>query len=120
MDIRQKVVPFEFDGKVFHLTCNMNVLADVQEHFGGTLQKALNNAASLNTLLVFLSAMLNDHAEDKGWDERYTPKQVGRKLPPTKQKMDEIKDLIMGLVVSALAVDTATSNNESQEEPSKN
>ena len=42
IDMRLERVPFEFDGHTFHLCCNMNVLADVQEAFDGKISEALS------------------------------------------------------------------------------
>ena len=80
MDIRIQTMPFEFDGKHYELRCNMNVFADVQEEYNGNLLAALRNPGSLKASMTFLSAMLNDYAEDQGWPERYTAKTLGRKL----------------------------------------
>lgn len=80
MDIRIQTMPFEFDGKHYELRCNMNVFADVQEAYNGHLLTALRNPGSLKASMTFLAAMLNDYAEDQGWPERYTARQLGRKL----------------------------------------
>ena len=80
MDVRLPTMPFLFDGKEFTLCCNMNVLADDQEAYGGSNMKALLNPSSIKASMAFLAAMLNDCAETNGWEERYTPRQVGRML----------------------------------------
>ena len=79
-DIRLQELPFEFDGKTYLLRCNMNVLADVQEAYGGDIGEALEGDSPLKSVTVFLAAMLNDYADEQGWEERWTPKTVGRKL----------------------------------------
>lgn len=112
MDIRQKTAPFEFDGKVFQLTCNMNVLAEVQESFDGAITKALAVKRSLRAVNTFLTAMLNDYADSQGWPERYDVKTVGRMLDPTPAAMNERNSLVMGLVRAAFTVPN--------EEPEKN
>lgn len=80
MDIRIQTMPFEFDGKYYELRCNMNVFADVQEAYNGNLLAALRNPSSLKASMTFLVAMINDYADDQGWPERYTVKQLGRML----------------------------------------
>ena len=80
MDIRMQEYPFEFDGKSFVLRCNMNVLAELQESNGGTIPNIFDEKNTLNNFLAYLSAMMNDFAEEQGWPERYTPKQLGRKI----------------------------------------
>lgn len=79
-DIRLQELPFEFDGKTYLLRCNMNVLADVQEAYDGDIGAALEGDSPLKSVTVFLAAMLNDYADEQGWEERWTPKTVGRKL----------------------------------------
>ena len=97
-DIRLEEIPFELDGKTYQLRCNMNVLADVQAAYGGTISGALSGENPTQSVLEFLSAMMNDYADEQGWPERYTAKQIGRKLP-----MHAVKTLdIMGLVARSI------------------
>ena len=49
-DIRLKTEPFELDGKTYLLSCSMNVLADVQEAYGGKISNALSAKATLKFL----------------------------------------------------------------------
>mgnify|MGYP003306883232 CR=1 FL=1 len=80
IDIRLEEIPFEFDGKTYKMRCNMNVLADVQEACGGNIGDALRSGNTLKSVLLFAAAMLNDYADEQGWPERFTAKQLGRKL----------------------------------------
>lgn len=97
-DIRLKSVPFELDGKTYMLRCNMNVLADVQEAYGGDLTAALDTDGTLKSVLHFASAMLNDYADEMGWPERFTPRALGRKIA-----LSELPSAaILSLVVSAV------------------
>lgn len=111
MSLQLKTAPFEFDGKVFHLCCNMNVLAAVQERHGGNFLSALNSDASLSCVTEFLTAMLNDYADSQGWMERYTPSQVGRKLDPSPIAMAERNKLVLGLVYSSIVPAAPTAQN---------
>ena len=97
-DIRLEEIPFTFNGKTYQLRCNMNVLADVQEACGGNIAMALNGERTLGSVMLFLAAMLNDYADEMDWPERWTAKQLGRKL--SKNMLDP--SLIMGLVTRAL------------------
>ena len=100
MDIRLKKIPFEFDGKTYQLCCNNNVLADVQEAYGGEIRPALSGGGTLKSVLTFLAAMLNDYADEQGWEERYTAKQVGRILLPSE--LEAAGTIVMELVVDAM------------------
>ena len=85
-DVRQKTAEYEYAGRIYNLTCNMNVLADVQDEYDGNLLRALNTVHGLKSTLAFLAAMLTDAADTQGiTDEnglplRFTSKQLGRKL----------------------------------------
>lgn len=103
MDIRLKELPFVFDDKDFILRCNMNVLADVQEAFDGDFSSALDGKKSVLSVITFLTAMLNDYADEKGWPERYNVKQVGRMFQPLELR--KLREQVMGLVASALTDD---------------
>lgn len=113
MSLQLKTAPFEFDGKTFHLCCNMNVLATVQEQHGGSFLSALNSDSSLSCVTEFLTAMLNDYADSQGWPERYTKSQVGRLLDPSPTAMVERNKMVLGLVFSAI-VPTPTEPAENQ------
>lgn len=108
MDIRLKQLPFEFEGKTYKLRCNMNVLADVQEAYGGDLSAALDDKSALHSVLTFLAAMLNDYADEMGWEERWSSRSVGRRL--------SIKDIpsaeIMQLVIAAIKGDSSEENEK--------
>ena len=103
MDVRLKTAIFEFDGKTFELCCNMNVLADVQEAYGGSINAALRATSTVKSVLTFLAAMLNDYAESAGWDAQYSARTVGRQLPPSR--LDEVTRMVMGLVSDSLKAD---------------
>lgn len=102
MDIRLKTVPFEWAGKTYPLCCNMSVLADVQDAFDGDLDAALGKR-SLRGVLEFMAAMLNDAADTAGWPERYTAKEIGRRLSVADRR--RLTDIVMGLVLSSCAAD---------------
>ena len=96
--VKMSEVPFELDGKKYRLRCNMNVLADVQEAYGGDFMESLDSKRSMKGILEFLAAMLNDYADEKEWPERFTAKQLGRKL-----RREEIPGVeIMALVTEAV------------------
>lgn len=97
-DIRLEELPFEMDGKTYLLRCNMNVLADVQDAFGGTIAGALTGENVNRSVMEFLAAMLNDYADEQGWPERFTARQLGRKLPLNVVR----PTVIMGLVTRSI------------------
>ena len=108
--VKMKEIPFELDGKRYKLRCNMNVLADVQEAYDGDFMESLNSRQSMKSVLEFLAAMLNDYADEMEWPERFTAKQLGRKL-----YQDEVPGVqIMSLVTEAVL---PRKREEAPEEP---
>lgn len=108
--IRLEELPFELGGKPYKLRCNMNVLADVQDAFGGDFGQALDPDNSFKSLTVFLAAMLNDYADEMGWEERFTARSLGRVLK--KYQVPEAD--IMGLVVASMAAPEAVSELDTE------
>ena len=98
MDLRLPTMPFEFNGKVYEICCNMNVLADVQEAYGGSLMAALKNPGSIKAATTFLCAMLNDCAESNGWPERYTVRQIGRMLGGNPENVSLLSRTVGGFI----------------------
>ena len=76
--IRLEEKPFELEGKRYLLRCNMAVLETVEEENGD--MEELMKLSIRNSSLELLAAMLNDYAEEQGWEERWTPKQLKRKI----------------------------------------
>ena len=98
-DLRLEELPFSYEGRRYLLRCNMNVLADVQEVFGGRISGALDGESPTRSVMAFLVAMLNDYAEEQGWPERYTSRELGRKISPAMLRSLDI----MGMVTRAVA-----------------
>ena len=109
-DIRLKTVDYELNGRTYRLTCNMNVLADVQEAYNGNLIQALNTYGGLRGTLEFLAAMLTDAADTQGVKDadgcpmRFTARELGRKL--TLKETVAAGKKIMPIIRDAVAADT--------------
>ena len=106
MDLRLAHLSIDLDGKRWNLCCNFNVLADIEEMYGG-LSPLLQSPSAMNTARIFLSCMMNDYAESMGWPERYTPRQAGRLLPTRASELNGVLEDIMNLVFSAVRGDGA-------------
>ena len=114
-DLRLEEIPFEFNGKTYQLRCNMNVLADVQDVYGGAIGKALAGDKPTRSVLEFLAAMLNDYAEEQGWPERYTSRDVGRKFAPGSLPVIEIMGLVTRAITPPKQVSAADTENPAPE-----
>lgn len=107
-DIRLKEETMELDGKTFKLRCNFNVLADAQEHFGDF--KHLNSA-KFKVARFYLASMMNDYANEQGWEERYTPEQAGRLMQTEFSGLNDQVKKIMLLVISAVMGEASETGN---------
>lgn len=113
-DIRLKTDRLELDGEDWELRCSMNVLADAQEAFGGDLIEALNPVHRLRSAMVFAAAMVNEAAEIAGREERFTPAELGRKLPTARP--GDFIDKIMALVYDALDLGTEEEDGKKKQD----
>lgn len=77
--LRLEEKPFEMEGKTYILRCNMAVLDALQEAHDGDFSAVMNLSARQGCAEI-LAAMLNDYAEDMGWEERWTPKAIKKRF----------------------------------------
>lgn len=105
-DLRLKTADVTVGGRTYKISCNMNVLADVQEMYDGNMSKALEDTTA-NGMRNFLTAMVND-ARDSLGEGPLTAKQVGREI-----SFSNAKKIVMPLILAAFV----PSKNEQQEEP---
>lgn len=106
-------VDYQYNGRVYRLCCNMNVIAAVQDDYNGNLLRALNQVNGIKSTQTFLAAMLTEAADTQGVkDENGLPlqikaKEIGREL--TWKETIEAGKLIWPLIkdaVKALREDT--------------
>lgn len=116
-DIRLEEMPFPFEGKTYLLRCNMNVLADVQDSYGGTITDALQGGKPSRSVMEFLSAMMNDYADEQGWPERFTTRTLGRKLGPNQVPTAEIMGLVLRAVIPPSDAEEEETPPTSEESP---
>lgn len=116
MSLKLEEVPFEFEGKTYMLRCNMAVLEEIQDAHDGNLGEALDPERAIRSATEFLTAMLNDYADEQGWPERYTRKQVSRKLS-FGELANGLTAQIMGMVIRSMAVPGKAAQNPEPETP---
>ena len=116
-DIRLEEIPFEIDGMTWQLRCNMNVLADVQEAYDGRIGDALSATGTLKSVLVFLAAMLNDYADEMGWPQHYTAKELGRRLRQWEIPINEIMGLVTRSIVPPSQDEEVSTPDTEEESP---
>lgn len=115
---------YEFEGRVYRLTCNMNAIAYVQDEYDGNLVQALDRVRGIKSTLAFLAGMLTDAADSQGiTDENglplvFTRKQLGRKL--TLAQTIEAGKLIYPLVLAEVVRQKEAGKTTQEEEDEKN
>ena len=93
-DSRLETAAFEWRGEKIKLCCNMNVLADVQEAYGGDISRAFKGS-TVRATLTFLTAMINDAT-----DGDLTVREVGREIPISE--LGYVSGVVLPLVSDAL------------------
>lgn len=123
-----KTVDYEFEGRTYRLSCNMNVIAYVQDEYDGNLFRALDRVRGIKSTLAFLAGMLTDAADSQGiTDENglpliFTRKQLGRKLtlPQTIEAGKLIYPLVRAEVMKEQESDEKTAEDKKTPEDEKN
>lgn len=102
MRLRLEEKPIEIDGRVYKLRCNMAVLDALEEAHDGDLSVMFSMPPRQGASEI-LAAMLNDYAEDMGWEQDWTPKRVRK----TFSIADIMAADVMGLFQRALTIEDA-------------
>jgi hypothetical protein len=119
-----KTVDYEFEGRVYRLSCNMNVIAYVQEEYDGNLFQALDRVRGIKSTLAFLAGMLTDAADSQGIKDEnglplvFTRKQLGRKL--TLPQTIEAGKLIYPLVLEEVMRQKEAGETTQEQKDEKN
>ena len=79
MSLRLEEKRIEVDGKTYVLRCNMAVL-DALETAYGSFQAVMELPVREGQAAI-LAAMLNDYAEDMGWEQSWTAKKIKKRFP---------------------------------------
>ena len=79
MKLKLEEKKLDLDGRIYTLHVNMSVLEKVQEAHGGDFHELMNLSPSVLEAEV-LAAMLNDWAEDQGWDDQWTARMIQKRF----------------------------------------
>ena len=77
--LKMEEVPFEMNGKTYILRCNMAVLDALEASYGSF--QAVMDLPVREGQAAILAAMLNDYAEDMGWDQTWTARKIKKIFP---------------------------------------
>ena len=109
--LRLEEKPVEFDGKQYLLRCNMAVLDALQEAHNGDFGE-LMKLEPRQAAPEILAAMLNDYAEDMGWEERWTRRQIAKRVSYAQLvELDVIGLFTRGLVPGSAEAQPGDSGN---------
>ena len=96
MSLRLEEKRLEVEGKTYVLRCNMAVLDALETAYGSF--EAVMDLPMTEGLPALLAAMLNDYAEDMGWEQSWNAKKIKKRFP-----YSGLLDLdIMGLFTRAV------------------
>ncbi len=113
-NVKEKTVPFEFDGKEYPLALNFNVIAEIQDKYGDLdtcfsgMDKARTQIWLLCTLLNEAVEIHNEKSQDQ-WD-KLTESQVGRRIDT--QTVNEMLESLTEVVREGLPDGEETEKNE--------
>lgn len=101
MSLRLEEKQLEIDGKVYVLRCNMAVLDALEAAYGSF--QAVMDLPMTEGLPALLAAMLNDYAEDMGWEQSWTTRKIKKRY-----SLAGLLDLgILGMFNRAITPETA-------------
>lgn len=113
-DLRPVGVPVEIDGVERHFLFTLNVIDEIQEHYGKKLSEVIDNLTnketSTATMRYLVSVLLNDEAERESFNgkelKHYSEKEVGWML-----SLDNIS-IFLTLVLSAYGISLPVPDEE--------
>lgn len=99
MDVRLKTMPYEIDGHKLTLSCNMDVLAELQAQ-DSNLGQLLDGDRSMRNYLRLMAAMINSELRRQGVDAAYTDGDLGRRI--SFREFRRTSGDVFGLLVSSV------------------
>ena len=102
MDVRLKTMPYEIDGHKLTLSCNMDVLAELQTQ-DSNLGQLLDGDRSMRNYLRLMAAMINSELRRQGVDAAYTDGELGRRI--SFREFRQNNHAVFGMLVSSVVTD---------------
>lgn len=114
MDVRLKTMPYEIDGHKLTLSCNMDVLAELQAQ-DSNLRQLLDGDRSMRNYLRLMAAMINSELRRQGVDASYTDGDLGRRI--SFREFRKNNHAVFAMLVSAVIVDDPEEAEPKTEQP---
>ena len=106
MSLRLEEKRLEVEGKTYVLRCNMAVLDALETAYGSF--EAVMELPVREGQAAILAAMLNDYAEDMGWEQSWTARKIKKRY-----SLAGLLELgILGMFNRAITPETADSGDE--------
>ena len=102
MDVRLKTMPYEIDGYKLTLSCNMDVLAELQAQ-DSDMEQLLESGRSMRNYLRLMAAMINSELRRQGVDAAYTDSELGRRI--SFREFRKNNHAVFGMLISAVVTD---------------
>jgi len=87
--LRLEEKQIQIGDRTYVLRMNMSVLERIQEACGGEI-KGLMHKNMYDGNAITVAAMLNDYAEDQGWEQDWTDRKVKKLFNPAMMKMLDV------------------------------
>lgn len=114
MDVRLKTMPYEIDGHKLTLSCNMDVLAELQAQ-DSNLKQLLDDDRSMRNYLRLMAAMINSELRHQGVDAAYTDGELGRRISFREFRQNNLA--VFSMLVSSVVTDDPEEAEPKTEQP---
>ena len=115
--LRLEEKPIQIGDRAYVLHMNMSVLERIQEACGGQI-KDLMQKSMHDGNAVTVAAMLNDYAEDQGWEQDWTDRKVKKLFTPAMMRMLDVTGMFFRAMTPETeesAAKTATDSPKTEE-----
>ena len=119
MTIKLEEKTIELNGKTYVLHVNMSVLDRLQEAVGGDINVLLKRSL-YDAMALTMTAMLNDWAEDQGWEEEWTEKKVKKTFSAAMLNMLDVTGMFFRAMSPAGQEEAQKTEDKAPDENSGN
>ncbi len=108
--LRLEEKSIELNGRTYVLRVNLSVLDRIQVECGGQINDLLKKSM-FDGNAITMAAMLNDYAEDQGWDQDWTARKVKKTFSAAMMKMLDVT----GMFFRAMAPEPPANTPKTEE-----
>ena len=112
--LRLEEKPIQIGDRIYTLHVNLSVLERIQEACGGQI-KDLMQKSMYDGNAVTVAAMLNDYAEDQGWEQDWTEKKVKKFFSASMMNMLDVTGMFFRAMTPENSTGTPAANPKTEE-----